>query len=251
MLREDTVFGPIRSRRLGSSLGINLLPRKGKLCNFDCIYCECGWNEDGRGDASLPTREQVRSDLEARLSSLVTQGTPVDSITFSGDGEPTLHPDFPGIIDDTLALRDRYFPRAAVSVLSNATRAHIDAVFQALRKVDAPILKLDAPTAALCALINRSGPHYDPAEVEKALARFGGDFIMQTMFLRAPFFDSSEPQQLAQWMDIVRRLHPRQVMVYTLDRPAPMKGLQPFTAQELEALMQPLVKEGFNIQIRA
>ena len=152
MLREDTVFGPIRSRRLGNSLGINLLPREGKLCNFDCIYCECGWNADGKGDKTLPSREQVRLQLEAKLAALAAEGVSVDSITFSGDGEPTLHPDFPGIIDDTLALRDRFYPRAAVSVLSNATRVHIDAIFNALRKVDAPILKLDAPTAALCAL---------------------------------------------------------------------------------------------------
>ena len=251
MLREDTVFGPIRSRRLGSSLGINLLPRKGKLCNFDCIYCECGWNADGRGDAVLPTRDQVRSDLESRLSTLAAQGIPVDSITFSGDGEPTLHPDFPGIIDDTLALRDRFYPKAAVSVLSNATRVHIDAIFQALRKVDAPILKLDAPTAALCAQINRPAPGYDPLDIVRALERFEGNFILQTMFLRAPFFDSSEPVQLAQWMDIVRRLHPRQVMVYTLDRPAPLTGLSAFSKTELEALLRPLVEEGYSIQISA
>jgi wyosine [tRNA(Phe)-imidazoG37] synthetase (radical SAM superfamily) len=251
MLREDTVFGPIRSRRLGNSLGINLLPREGKLCNFDCIYCECGWNADGRGDTLLPTREQVRQRLETKLSALAAEGIPVDSITFSGDGEPTLHPDFPGIIDDTIALRGRYYPGAAISVLSNATRVHIDAVFDALRKVDAPILKLDAPTAELCALINRPAPGYDPAAVVKAMESFGGDFILQTMFLRAPFFDSSAPEVLLPWMDIVRHLHPRQVMVYTLDRPAPLSGLSPFSAAELKELMQPLINEGYNIQIRA
>ncbi len=251
MLREDTVFGPIRSRRLGNSLGINLLPREGKLCNFDCIYCECGWNADGRGDTRLPDRDEVRRQLEAKLSALAAEGIPVDSITFSGDGEPTLHPDFPGIVDDTIALRDRFYPRAAVSVLSNATRVHIDAVFQALRKVDAPILKLDASTEALCALINRPAPGYDPAAVVKALERFDGDFILQTMFLRAPFFDSAAPEVLLPWMDIVRRLHPRQVMVYTLDRPAPLEGLSAFSAAELKELVQPLVNEGYNIQIRA
>ncbi|MBQ7268722.1 MAG: radical SAM protein [Bacteroidales bacterium] len=251
MLREDTVFGPIRSRRLGNSLGINLLPREGKLCNFDCIYCECGWNADGRGDAALPSRDDVRMRLEAKLSALLRESVPLDSITFSGDGEPTLHPDFPGIIDDTLALRDRYCPETAVSVLTNATRIQTDTVFQALRKVDAPILKLDAPTAELCALINRPAAGYDPAAVVKAMERFEGNFILQTMFLRAPFFDSSEPGQLALWMGIVRKLRPRQVMVYTLDRPAPLQGLRAFSARELEILMQPLVDEGYNIQIRA
>ena len=108
MIREETVFGPIHSRRLGSSLGINLLPRKGKFCNFDCIYCECGWNRDGRDDQVLPTAAQVRSALEDKLCACMLEGTPIDSITFSGDGEPTLNPEFPRIIDDTLRLRDAY-----------------------------------------------------------------------------------------------------------------------------------------------
>ena len=116
MIREETVFGPIFSRRLGSSLGINLLPEKGKICNFDCIYCECGWNRDGRNDTVLPTAEKVRTDLERMLKKLVAEGTPVDSITFSGDGEPTLNPEFAQIIDDTLRLRDEYYPKAKVSV---------------------------------------------------------------------------------------------------------------------------------------
>ena len=186
MLREETVFGPIRSRRLGNSLGINLLPVNGKICNFDCIYCECGWNADGRGDTVLPTAAQVRSALEDKLSALMLEGMPLDSITFSGDGEPTLNPEFPRIIDDTLKLRDAFFPSAKVSVLSNATRVHLDEVFEALRKVDNPIMKIDAPTDALAALINRPAPGYSVARVVEALKRFQGDFVLQTMFLRAP-----------------------------------------------------------------
>ena len=251
MLREDTVFGPIRSRRLGSSLGINLLPREGKLCNFDCIYCECGWNADGRGDSVLPSAAEVRRKLEEKLLQLFTEGHTVDSITFSGDGEPTLHPEFPHIIDDTLMLRDAYLPGAAVSVLTNATRIHLEPVFRALRKVDNPILKLDAPTSALCARINRPAPDYDPAAVVEAMMRFNGEFILQTMFLRSADFDSSAPEVLGPWMDIVRRLHPRQVMVYTLDRPAPQQGLSAFRKEELAALVQPLAAEGFNLQISA
>ena len=133
MIREETVFGPIHSRRLGSSLGINLLPQKGKICNFDCIYCECGWNRDGLQDKTLPSAADVRNALEDKLRSLRAEGVGIDSITFSGDGEPTLNPEFPQIIDDTLALRGRYYPEAAVSVLSNATIAHIPEVFKALR----------------------------------------------------------------------------------------------------------------------
>ena len=190
MLREETVFGPIRSRRLGSSLGINLLPIKGKLCNFDCIYCECGWNADGRNDTILPTAAQVRSALEDKLMQLLLDGTPIDSITFSGDGEPTLNPEFPRIIDDTLKLRDAFCPGAKVSVLSNATRVHIPEIFDALRKVDNPIMKIDAPTDELAARINRPAGGYSVARTVEALKQFDGDFILQTMFLRAGDFST-------------------------------------------------------------
>ena len=251
MLREETVFGPIRSRRLGSSLGINLLPTKGKLCNFDCIYCECGWNSDGRDDKTLPTAAKVRSDLEDKLTQLLLDGTPVDSITFSGDGEPTLNPDFPRIIDDTLQLRDAFCPGAKVSVLSNATRVHIPAIFDALRKVDNPIMKIDAPTDELAAIINRPAPGCSVAKVVEALARFEGDFVLQTMFLRSDEgFDSSSPEVLGPWMEIVRRLRPREVMVYTIDRPTPASGLTAFSQAELQALVLPLAAEGFKLQVR-
>ena len=250
MLREETVFGPIRSRRLGSSLGINLLPVRGKLCNFDCIYCECGWNADGRNDTVLPTAAQVRSALEDKLTALLLDGTPVDSITFSGDGEPTLNPEFPRIIDDTLKLRDAFFPDAKVSVLSNATRVHLPEVFDALRKVDNPIMKIDAPTDELAALINRPAGGYSVSRVVEALKKFEGDFVLQTMFLRSEFFDSGSPSVLLPWMDIVRVLRPRRVQVYTLDRPTPAQGLQKYSVEEMRALVAPLLVEWFNIQFR-
>ena len=250
MLREETVFGPIKSRRLGSSLGINLLPVHGKICNFDCIYCECGWNADGRDDTVLPTAAQVRSALEDKLCALMLDGTPVDSITFSGDGEPTLNPEFPRIIEDTLRLRDAFYPAAKVSVLSNATRVHIPEVFEALRKVDNPIMKLDAPTDELAALINHPAPGYSVRRTVEALKRFEGDFILQTMFLKAPGFDTGAPEVLLPWMDIVRELRPRQIQVYTIDRPTPAQGLQKYTTDEMKALVGPLLDEGFDIQFR-
>ena len=250
MLREETVFGPIFSRRLGSSLGINLLPEKGKICNFDCIYCECGWNRDGRDDTVLPTAEKVRNDLERNLIGLQNTGTPVDSITFSGDGEPTINPEFPQIIDDTLRLRDQYYPQAKVSVLSNATRVHIPEVFNALRKVDNPIMKIDAPTNELIAKINNPAPGYDVARVIEALKQFCGDFVLQTCMLRSPDFDSSSPEVVLPMMDIVRLLKPREWMVYTIDRPTPMQGLQKFSPQEMKALVQPVIDEGFKVQIK-
>ncbi len=250
MMREELVFGPIHSRRLGSSLGINLLPRNGKICNFDCIYCECGWNKDGRDDRTLPTAADLRRDLTAKLLQCREAGTPIDSITFSGDGEPTLNPDFAEIIDITLELRDRYYPSAKVSVLSNATRIGREDVFRALRKVDNPILKLDAPTAALAAKINQPQCEYDVDQVVEDLRRFEGDFVLQTMFLVSPEFDSSSPEVLQGWMRIVRELRPREVMVYTIDRETPMKGLQKMSVERMRTLVQPLLDEGFQIQIK-
>lgn len=249
MLREETVFGPIHSRRLGRSLGVNLLPTRGKICNFDCIYCECGWNKDGVQDKTLPNAAKVRSDLEDKLTQLLLDGTQIDSITFSGDGEPTLNPEFPRIIDDTLTLRNAFCPSAKVSVLSNATRVHIPAVFEALRKVDQPIMKIDAPTDELIAKINRPAPGYSLQRVIESLRQFEGNFILQTMFLRSGDFDSSSAEVLLPWMDIVRDLHPREIMVYTLDRPTPEQGLQAFTGAEMASLVKPLTDEGFKIQI--
>ena len=250
MMREELVFGPIHSRRLGSSLGINILPERGKLCNFDCIYCECGWNRDGRGDTRLPVAAELRTALEAKLSSCFAEGVRIDSITFSGDGEPTLNPEFPEMIDITLELRDRFYPEARVSVLSNASMVHRDAVFEALRKVDNPILKIDAPTTELARIINRPAPGYRVEDIVEALKRFGGDFVLQTMFLRCEGFDSSSPEVLQGWMDIVRTLRPREVMVYTIDRETPQKDLVKFTPEEMRSLVEPLVAEGFTVQIR-
>lgn len=248
MMREETVFGPIFSRRLGSSLGINLLPANGKVCNFDCIYCECGWNKDGLSDRTIPRAADVRRALSAKLEECAAGGIGIDSITFSGDGEPTLNPDFPEIVDITLELRDRYFPSAKVSVLSNATMAFKDDVFRALSRVDNPIMKLDAPTDDEVALINRPVGHYSVEEVVRSLERFEGNFVLQTMFLKAPGFRSGDWVQ--GWMSLVRRLHPREVMVYTIDRETPMKGLQKYTVEEMRNLVQPLIDEGYTIQIK-
>ena len=251
MLRfEDIVFGPIRSRRLGSSLGVNILPAHGKMCNFDCVYCECGWNKDGVEDKVYPRYADVATALEKRLSELSEQGVPVDSITFSGNGEPTMNPDFAQIVDETLRLRDRLYPEAKVSVLSNATMIGRASVFEALRKVDNAIMKIDASSDELIAKINKPTGAYSLDKVVEGLRRFEGDFILQTMFLRSEEFDTVKDGALSRWMDIVRELKPREVMVYTIDRETPDKTLGKFTVEQMAALVQPLVDEGFNIQIR-
>ena len=247
---DEIVFGPIFSRRLGSSLGVNLLPSKGKLCNFDCIYCECGWNKDGISDKVFPKTEDVEKALEMKMSKAASEGVPVDSITFSGNGEPTMHPDFPKIIDITLRLRDRYFPHAKVSVLSNATLIGRKAVAEALMKVDNPILKLDGSDDGLVMKMNKPVGHYSVDEVVDGLKAFRGNFVLQTMFLRSADVDTASPEALSRWMDIVREVRPREIMVYTIDRETPDKTLGKYTVEEMTAFVQPLIDEGFKVQIR-
>lgn len=247
---DDIVFGPIFSRRLGSSLGVNLLPSKGKLCNFDCVYCECGWNKDGAGDRTFPSLTDIESALETKMSALAAEGGKVDSITFSGNGEPTMHPDFPEVIDITLRLRDRFFPDAKVSVLSNATLIGRKAVADALMRVDNPILKLDASTDDLVRKINKPVGTYRVDEVVGNMKPFKGRFVLQTMFLKSPDFNTAEAEALARWMDIVREVRPREIMVYTIDRETPDKSLEKYTVDEMRELVRPLIEEGYDIQIR-
>ena len=247
---DDIVFGPIFSRRLGSSLGVNILPSKGTLCNFDCVYCECGWNKDGIADRRFPTYEEVVTAFEDKMSSLAAEGTKVDSITFSGNGEPTMHPDFPKIVDAVLDCRDRFFPQAKVSVLSNAYLVGRPSIAEALKRVDNPILKIDASSDELIGQINKPVGHYRLDEIVSALKGFEGNFILQTMFLRSPQFDTAAPEVLSRWMDIVRELQPREIMVYTIDRETPDKSLGKYTVEEMTALVQPLLDEGYKIQIR-
>ena len=247
---DDIVFGPIFSRRLGSSLGVNILPTKGKLCNFDCIYCECGWNKDGKSDNRFPVLAEVEAALQEKLSKAAVGGVPVDSITFSGNGEPTMNPDFPEIVEATLRLRDEYFPDAKVSVLSNAVLVGRARIAEALRKVDNPILKIDASSDLLIQKINKPVGNYRLADIIGALKSFNGDFILQTMFLRSPEFDTATPEALGAWMDIVRELRPREIMVYTIDRETPDKSLGKYTVEEMTSFVQPLLDEGFKIQVR-
>ena len=247
---DDIVFGPIFSRRLGSSLGVNVLPSKGKLCNFDCIYCECGWNKDGISDRHFPTLSDVEKALTEKISKAASDGVPVDSITFSGNGEPTLHPDFPQIVDVTVRLRNQYFPAAKVSVLSNATMLGRPEIAEALRKVDNPILKIDASDDGLISLMNRPCGTYKLEDVIDNIMKFNGNFILQTMFLRSPEFDLATSSSLEGWYDIVRRLRPREIMVYTIDRETPDKSLGKYSVDEMNAFVRPLVEEGFKIQVR-
>lgn len=238
ILFHEIVFGPIHSRRLGASLGINLLPYDGKLCSFDCIYCECGFNKDFRTKTRLPDRENVRAALEDKLLSLREEGNAPDVITFAGNGEPTMHPAFEGIIDDTIVLRDRYFPNAKISVLSNGMHLNKRGVFEALRKVENPILKLDSAFDETVRLIDRpNSPGYSVAKQVALYQRFKGDFILQTLFVRGRFegkeVDNTTDKEISAWLALVGALNPREVMIYTIDRETPAKELEKVPAADL------------------
>lgn len=249
-LFENIVFGPVSSRRLGTSLGVNLLPRHGKLCNFNCIYCECGWNEEHRQDKALPSFEQVSKALEDSLKASSSAGKHLDSITFSGNGEPTVHPDFPRIVDMTVALRDRYFPEAKISVLSNATMAWKTEIREALMKVDNPILKLDSPDLEVIKTVNRPQGEYSVGTVLESMEAFHGNFILQSILFNGSGYDMLDAERINRWYDIVRRVRPREIMLYTIDRDTPKTGLTKVTVEQMRKVAAPLEAEGFNVQIR-
>ena len=247
---SSPIFGPIHSRRLGVSLGINLLPADGKVCSFDCIYCECGYNNDHRPAQPLPTRTEVREALETKLQDMQANGPAPDVLTFAGNGEPTTHPHFADIIDDTLALRDRYFPQAKVSVLSNTTFSHRPQVFAALSKVDNNILKLDTVDEAYIRRVDRPNGKYAISEIIENLKAYQGNCIIQTMFMKGTFegvsVDNTTDAYVLPWIEAIKDIAPRQVMIYTIDRETPGHHLQKATHQELDHIVSLLTKAGIS-----
>ncbi len=241
-LYDNIIFGPIRSRRLGLSLGVNLLPIDSKLCSFDCIYCECGWNDEHPGKRRFNAREDVRAMLDETLQKMVAQGTPPDVITFAGNGEPTLHPDFESIIEDTIALRDKHCPGAKVSVLSNATQIHREDVRRALLRVDNNILKLDSAFDATVQLMNKPQGAYTVARTVELLKAFEGNLIVQTMFLRGEYLgqrvDNTTEEEVSAWLRLVEEIRPKQVMVYSLDRDTPCQTLEKVEKDELRGIAE-------------
>ena len=254
MLFQSIVYGPIRSRRLGMSLGVNLMPADCKLCSFDCVYCECGFMQPHLHPV-LPTREEVKTEMERVLKSLGGDQTP-DVITFSGNGEPTMHPGFAGIIDDTCALRDIYCPNAKVSVLSNSTRLFRRDVAEALLKADNRILKLDSAVEETFRLIDVPvNADLTPQTIINYLKMFGGDFTLQTCFLRGEregrIIDNTTPAELDAWYEAVRLLRPKRIMIYVIDRATPVETLEKIPREEMLRIASPLIKEGFDVQITA
>ncbi len=250
VIYPSPIFGPVHSRRLGVSLGINLLPADGKFCSFDCIYCECGFNKDRRPKQKLPTRKEVKDALEDRLKDMKANGPAPDVLTFAGNGEPTAHPDFAGIIDDTIELRNHYFPNAKVSVLTNGTFITRQPVFDALMKVDNNIVKLDTVDTDYIHLVDQPTGKYDLEEIIEKLGEFKGHCIIQTLFMHGEYngkdVSNLSDKYLQPWLDTVKKIAPSQVMIYTIDRETPAQGLRKATPEELNHIVALLEKAGLK-----
>lgn len=245
-LFNEIIFGPVRSRRLGNSLGINLLPVHRKFCSFDCIYCECGWTPpDDKSEMTLPSRAVIAEALETRLIQLQAKNNVPDSITFAGNGEPTIHPDFHLIIDDTIKLRKKYFPNCEITVLSNSGMLDRKEVFDALMKVENNVLKLDAGTEETFRLINK--PRSGQLTLEKIVAnlqKFRQKAIIQTLFVRGEVdgvkVDNTTPDEVNHWLGHINRIKPRYVMLYPIERETPVPGLVAVPKEELQAIAEKL-----------
>ena len=248
IIYPSPIFGPVHSRRLGISLGINLLPADGKVCSFDCIYCECGFNEDHRPSLPLPTREEVAQKLEQKLQQMVAEGQLPDVLTFAGNGEPTCHPHFADIIDDVIRLRNQYCPKAKVSVLSNSTMIHRKEVHDALMRVDNNILKLDTVDPIYINKVDHPNGTYDVHVIIDRLKAFEGHVIIQTMFMRGECqgesVDNTGEEYIVPWLEAVKAIAPQQVMIYTIDRETPTQGLLKATHEQLDAIRDRVIAEG-------
>ena len=256
IIYPSPVFGPVHSRRLGISLGINLLPADGKVCSFDCIYCECGFNEDHRPTLPLPTREEVADKLEEKLQQMSAEGQLPDVLTFAGNGEPTCHPNFPEIIDDVIRLRDQYCPKAKVSVLSNSTMIHRQAVHDALMRVDNNILKLDTVDPIYINKVDHPNGTYDVEKIIDRMKAFNGHIIIQTMFMRGTIkdmksivnylesVDNTGEAYVGPWLEAVKEIKPQQVMIYTIDRETPTQGLLKATHEQLDQIRDRVIAAG-------
>lgn len=253
ILFDKIVYGPVHSRRLGVSLGINLFPVDGKLCTFNCVYCECGFNEDHRTHTPMPRREEVKEQLIKKLDEMQAEGLVPDVITFAGNGEPTIHPDFAEIIDDTIAIRNQHCPSAKIAVLSNSTTLDKESVFQALCKIEDNIMKLDSVLDSRIRQIDNPKPGFCFEKLFKNLCRFEGNLIIQTMFLRGEKdgvrIDNTTEEEIAGWLEALKKIRPKQVMIYTIDRETPLKSLYKVSKDDLDAIARRAQDAGFKISV--
>jgi wyosine [tRNA(Phe)-imidazoG37] synthetase (radical SAM superfamily) len=254
-LFDEIIFGPVKSRRLGVSLGINLLPVKRKICNFNCIYCECGWTKDiEKAVTKLPNRKEVYNALDKKLSEMKVKGQSPDVITYAGNGEPTLHPEFPGIIDDSITLRNRHFPKTKIAVLSNSTTINNPLIKAALLKVDMNILKLDSAIGSTVKIHNQPRGNYNVEKVIDDLTAFNGKVIIQTLFLRGFYndtvIDNTTPAEISAWIAAIKRIKPSEVMIYTISRDTPDGGkLNKVPEKELKKIAALVEKLGIKTKV--
>lgn len=253
-LFDQIVYGPVNSRRLGVSLGINLSPLNGKRCTFNCIYCECGLNEERRTGTSAPSREEVKQALTKKLTEMRSEGIHPDVITFSGNGEPTMHPDFSGIIDDTLEIRDTLCPEAKVAVLSNSTMLHREDVMRALCKADENLMKFDAANDDLIKQIDQPEIHdFTADKLIEQLIRFHGKLIIQTIFLRGERngiqIDNTSDECVSKWIEALKKIRPEKVMIYTINRDTPVRTLQKMPVDTLEKIAEKVRQAGFDVSV--
>ena len=256
MLFDEIIFGPVNSGRLGISLGINVLPTQSKYCTFDCIYCECGWtHSDQKIKAKLYSRIEIKDAMLKRFPEIIQQGIIPDSITFAGNGEPTIHPDFAGIIDDVLVMRNEYFPKAKIAILSNASLIHKPHVKESLLRIDDCILKLDAGSEAMFNLINRPSGKSKLADIVDELISFNGKLIIQTLFLRGEYngerIDNTSDYEVDLWLTHLKRINPQLVMIYCIDRATPARNLEKVTVEEMETIAEKVRALGIKAEVYA
>jgi wyosine [tRNA(Phe)-imidazoG37] synthetase (radical SAM superfamily) len=254
ILFHDVIFGPVQSRRLGVSLGVNLLPIDRKFCTFNCIYCECGWtHENIAGQKGLPGRDFVAEKLEEKLKEMASRDHAPDAITFAGNGEPTIHPQFPEIMEDVIRLRDRYFPEARVTVLTNSSTLHKPAIFNALKKAGNSILKLDAGTEEMFQLINAPQSGITLKSIVEKLKEFDGELIIQSLFLRGQVdgraVDNTKEPEFSHWLKLIKEIGPKYVMIYPIDRATPNNTLEKVSFDELKEIAGKVEAAGIKAQV--
>lgn len=253
-LFNEIVFGPVSSRRFGVSLGINLLPDNMKFCSFNCIYCECGLTDSEQDKhAKLYSTPEIIRALEERFQELHNKGLKPDNITFAGNGEPTIHPGFPEVIDKTISLRNQYFPEAKITVLSNSTRLDKDSVRQALLRIDHNVLKLDAGSEEMYNAINRPLSPVTLQNIVRNISKFNGNVIIQTLLLRGSYngviVDNTSDYEINQWLKHLRVIHPKLVMLYTLSRETPEEGLMKVSVAEMEAIAAKVRELNLEVEV--
>ncbi|MDO8666925.1 MAG: hypothetical protein Q7J79_09955 [Gemmatimonadales bacterium] len=244
-LWERIINGPMHSRRLGLSLGLNILPPRSKLCTFDCPYCECGFNTPKAHGQRWPSPDLVADALRKTIGFLKergergergekgeiggTSGLP-DWVTFAGNGEPTMHPRFPVVVERVLATRDEVAPGLRVGILSNGLAAGKPSIRGALNRLDARMMKLDpGPTGTV------NGLAYDREPLVRSYLELK-DVIVQAMFVQGPGFDCGSEESVAEWLGWLERVRPTAVHIYSLDRAPADLAVQPVARDRLDAI---------------